>query len=146
MALLRAATHIEAPPEWVWKLLVDWEGSSAWMVDATTVGVVGERREGAGTRIRAVTRIAGAPLADEMIVERWEPGRLVQIRHLGWPIRGVGWFELAPSGLGTRFEWAEEIDPPLGPLGEVGATLLRPYLERMLRRSAAQLKRLAESG
>jgi hypothetical protein len=66
------------------------------------------------------------------------------MRHLGWPIRGVAWFELTPTSLGTRFEWAEEIDPPLGPLGELGGAVLRGPLERVLRKSVATLKRLAE--
>lgn len=145
MAFLRAVTHVEAPPRRVWPLLADWERESEWMVDATTIEVVGERREGSGTRIRAITTIAGVPLPDEMIVERWEPERLILMRHVGRPIRGVAWFALAPTDHGTRFEWAEEIDPPFVPLGELGAAVLRDGLEGMLRRSVAKLKRLAEA-
>lgn len=147
MAFLGARTHIAAPPERVWDLLRDWEGQAAWMVDATECAVVGDRREGVGTRVRAVTTFAGGiPVADPMEVTRWEEGRLIEIRHLGRVVRGMGWFELSPTPWGTRFEWAEEIDPPLGPLGELGAAVARPALEGMLRASLARLKRLAESG
>lgn len=145
MAFLRALVHIEAPPERVWELVAGWERQAEWMVDATSVVVLTARREGVGTRIRAVTTVAGIPVADPMEVTRWEPGRLVEVRHLGWPIRGIAWFDLRPSLTGTWFEWAEELDPPLGPLGEAGATVLRGALERMLGRSLATLKRLAES-
>lgn len=144
MALLRVVTHIEAPPDRVWALLENWEGSTEWMVDATTVEVLGERRSGVGTRIRAVSVIAGIPLTDTMEVIRWEEGRLIEVRHLGRPIRGIAWFELRPTAHGTRFEWAEELDPPAGPLGELGALLLRRAIERVLRRSVSRLKRAAE--
>ena len=146
MALFRVATHIEAPAARVWEILCDWEGSEAWMVDATTVEVLGSQRTGVGTRVRAVTRIAGVPLVDVMEVVGWEDGRLIQVMHHGWPIRGLAWFELRPTPEGgTWFEWAEELDPPLGPLGELGGLVLRPAIERVLRRSLAKLKRLAES-
>jgi len=117
------------------------------MVDATSVEVLGEQRTGVGTRIRAVTRIAGIPLVDEMEVVRWEEGRLIEVMHRGRPIRGLAWFELRPSPQGgTWFEWAEELDPPLGPVGELGGVLLRPAIEWVLRRSLARFRRLAEAG
>ena len=146
MARFSVVTHIDAPPERVWALIADWEGSTAWMVDATTVEVLGEPREGVGTRIRAVTKIAGVPLTDMMEVVEWEPNRLIGVMHRGWPIRGLAWFELRDAGDGTTlFEWAEELDPPLGPLGELGGALLRRPIERVLRKSATKLKALAEA-
>ena len=66
--------------------------------------------------------------------------------HVGWPIRGLAWFEVAPSNGGTWFDWGEELDPPLGPLGELGGRILRKPIERVLGKSAAKLKRLAEAG
>lgn len=145
MARFRVEAHIDAPPSRVWELLKDWEGSAAWMVDATTVEVLGEQRTGIGTRVRAVTRIAGIPLTDLMEVVGWEEGRLISVMHHGWPIRGLAWFALHPTeDGGTRFEWAEELDPPLGPLGELGGRVLRSPIERVLRKSLTKLKRLAE--
>jgi uncharacterized protein YndB with AHSA1/START domain len=137
--------HIEAPLSTVWELLADWEGSAAWMVDATTVTVLGEQREGVGTRIRAVTKIAGISLTDEMEVVSWEPERLIAVMHHRYPIRGLAWFSTTPAGDGTRFEWSEELDPPLGPVGELGGLIFRPWIERVLARSAAKLKRIAET-
>jgi carbon monoxide dehydrogenase subunit G len=145
MPLYRVTMRIDAPVERVWELLCDWEGSEAWMVDATTVEVLTPQREGVGTRVRAVTIVAGVPLTDEMLVTRWEPQRLIEVRHLRAPIKGVAWFELSPDGRATRFEWGEELDPPLGPLGELGGLIVRKPIERMLRRSAAKLRALAES-
>ncbi|MFN2613988.1 MAG: SRPBCC family protein [Actinomycetota bacterium] len=144
MAFFRVTARIEAPPSRVWEVLRDWEGSAGWMVDATTVDVLSPQREGAGTRVRAITRIAGVALTDVMIVTRWEPPRLLEVQHVGWPIRGLAWFELAPDAGATRFEWAEELDPPLGPLGELGGTVLRAPIERMLRRSLVKLRAVCE--
>jgi uncharacterized protein YndB with AHSA1/START domain len=146
VAYFRVLTKIEAPAGRVWELLADWEGSSAWMVDATTVEVLGEQRAGVGTRVKAITRIAGVPLTDVMEVFEWEPNRVLGVKHEGWPIRGLAWFELREPGDGTTlFEWAEELDPPLGPLGELGGAILRRPIERVLRKSAAKLKALAEA-
>jgi len=116
------------------------------MVDATTVEVLGETRRGIGTRVKAVTKIAGAPITDVMEVVGWEEGRLITVAHNGWPIRGLAWFELRPDpNGGTWFEWAEELDPPLGPLGELGGRVLKRPIERVLAKSAAKLKALAEN-
>jgi uncharacterized protein YndB with AHSA1/START domain len=146
MARFAVSIHIDAPPERVWDVLADWEGSAAWMVDATVVEVVGTQREGVGTRVRAVTRIAGVPLTDKMIVTRWEPGSLIQVIHVGWPIRGPAWFELTPEGGGTLFHWVEELDPPLGPVGEAGARLLRRPIEGVLLASARRFANLVVPG
>ncbi len=145
MAYFRVTATIDAKPARVWELLADWEGSAAWMVDATTVEVVGEQRAGVGTRVRAVTRIAGIALEDRLEVVGWQEDRLLAVMHVGWPIRGLAWFEIGPTEHGTWFEWAEELDPPLGPLGELGGRILRRPIERVLGKSLAKLKRLAET-
>jgi carbon monoxide dehydrogenase subunit G len=144
MARFRVVTHIDASPERVWSLLADWEGSVEWMVDATTVEVLGEQREGAGTKVRAVTRIAGIGLTDVMTVTVWEPAERLEVVHEGWPIRGPAWFGMTPEAGGTRFEWVEDLEAPLGPLGELGGRVLRAPIERVLRKSLVKLKRLAE--
>jgi uncharacterized protein YndB with AHSA1/START domain len=144
VARFEVALRIDAPIERVWDVLADWEGSAEWMVDATTVEVAGDQREGVGTRVRAVTRVAGVKLVDEMTVTRWEPPHVLIVRHHRAPIRGVAWWELQRDGDGTAFTWVEELDPPLGPLGELGGMVLRRPIESMLARSAAKLKAVAE--
>jgi hypothetical protein len=145
MALFRVVLHVDAPPARVWDLLTDWEGSTEWMVDATTVEVLPGPREGVGTRVRAVTTIAALiPITDIMEVTRWEPGRLIQVRHERRPIKGPAWFAIYPENGGTRFEWGENLEPPLGFLGEIGARILRRPIEAVLRASADKLRTLAE--
>lgn len=145
MSLFAVATRIEAPVARVWDCLLDWEGSAAWMVDATTVEVVGTQRTGVGTRVRAVTRVAGFPLVDEMEVVGWWDQRVIQVMHHRAPIKGLAWFALSPVGTAaTRFEWGEDLVPPLGVLGKAGAFALRPPIEALLRASARKLKAVAE--
>lgn len=147
MSVFRVVVRIEAPPHRVWAALLDWEGSAAWMVDATIVEVIGHQREGVGTRVRAVTRVAGVPLTDHMEVVGWWQERLIQVQHHRPPIVGLAWFALAPldDGAATRFEWGEDLTPPLGALGRVGARVLRTPIEAMLRSSAMKLKGVVES-
>ncbi len=145
MARFAVSLTIDAPPERVWELLADWEGSEAWMVDATTVRVLGDRREGAGTRVEAITRIAGVALKDVMTVRTWEPPRLMLVEHHRAPIRGVAWFEVTRApGARSHLDWVEELDPPLGPLGELGGLLLKRPIEAVLTTSARKLKAIAE--
>ena len=148
MATVEVSVHIEEPAERVWSVLADWEGQPRWMQDARSVEVVGEQRTGSGVRLRVATDIAaGIVVSDEMVTTEWEPHRVIGVRHTGWLIRGVGAFELEPTPHGTLFTWWEEIDPPLGPLGDVATSIaVVPFVRRVFRRSLAALKQLCEQG
>jgi hypothetical protein len=146
MARVEATTHIEASPERVWEVLVDWEGQAAWMVDADSVTVLSPHREGPDVTIRALTRLGPAAVRDDMAVTDWQEHRLIAIRHLGLLIRGVGAWELTPTAHGTRFVWWEELELPLGQLGELaGNAIVAPWVKRNFRASLAGLKRVCES-
>lgn len=143
---LAVETTIGAPVARVWDLLLDWEGSAAWMVDATTVEVIGSQREGVGTRVRAVTRVAGIPLTDIMLVTAWEPQRLIEVEHQRWPIKGPARFILEATESGTRFRWEEDLVAPFGQVGEAAGRVLCRPLEALLRKSILRFRRLAEQG
>lgn len=146
MARIEAATHIEAPPARVWAVLVDWETQPEWMADARSVVVTSERREGIGVVLRCRTAIGVVLVNDDMAVTEWAPPRVLGVRHLGRIIHGVGAFELVPTPDGTHLTWWEEVDPPLGALGEaVTAAVVAPLVGRVFRGSLASLKRLCES-
>lgn len=138
-------THIEAPPERVWAVLVDWESQARWMVDARTVTVLGERREGVGTRLRCPTALFGVvEVDDELEVIEWHPPTTLGVRHSGWLIRGVAAFELDRTDHGTHVRWWEEIVAPLGGVGELAAPLVERMVARVFTRSLAGLKRVVE--
>lgn len=147
MARIEVSTHIETPVGRVWEVLTDWEAQPAWMVDARSVAITSEHRHGPGVVLRCRTDIvAGLVITDEMETTEWVERRIVGVRHTGWLVRGVGAFELEPTDAGVHFTWWEEVDAPLGPIGEVAATLLVvPYVRRIFRRSLSNLKRVCET-
>ena len=131
MLLYRAVVRIDAPPERVWDWLRDWDRSSRWIL-GTTVEVVGAQREGIGARTRAMT------------VTRWDPPRLLEVRHHKRPVLGDAWFEVVPDGAGARVEWVEDLELPFGRVGELVGSLARAPVEWGLRKSLVNLKSVIE--
>lgn len=146
MARIEASTHIQAPVARVWDVLCDWEAQPVWMRDARSVEVTSPHRTGPEVVLRCRTAIAGILVTDTMVTTEWEEQRIIGVRHTGWPIRGVGAFEVAPTPHGTHFTWWEEITVPLWAVGEAVATLVVvPPVRRVFRRSVAGLKRVCET-
>jgi uncharacterized membrane protein len=144
---LEVDRHVDAPRAVVWRVLTDWERQPEWMLDAKSVEVLTPEREGVGVTIRCPTNLLGVTVEDVMRVTAWREQEELEVTHLGRIITGSGAFLLfdAPDG-GTRIEWWEEVDPPLGALGEWGATtLVLPILKRIFGRSLSRLARLAEA-
>ncbi|MGI9017431.1 MAG: SRPBCC family protein [Euzebya sp.] len=151
MARVEERVHIHRPLDHVWSVLTDWESQSEWMADAHSVTVTSPHRAGLGVTIRVPTDIAlGLVVMDEMQVTEWVVRRKIGVRHTGRFIKGTGAFELQPTvtpagGGGTLFTWSEQIDAPLGRLGDA---ILRytavPYVARVFRRSLRALKAVAE--
>jgi hypothetical protein len=147
MARIEACVDIHAPVERVWDVLVDWEGQPRWMVDARRVTVLSPHREGLNVLVRCLTGLK-PPLvvADDMITTEWYEHSTIGVRHLGKLIRGYGAFDLEPVPTGTRFVWWEEVDPPLGLIGEaVTSMLIVPLVNRLFQASLARLKALCEA-
>lgn len=143
---LEVERRVEAPREAVWDVLTRWELQPDWMLDAKAVHVLTPQREGLGVTLRCPTNLLGVTVQDVMRVTGWREPAYLEVTHLGDVITGHGAFELTalPDGA-TRLVWWEEVDPPLGPLGEWGAsTLVLPVLRRIFSRSLARLAALAE--
>lgn len=144
---LEVTTEAAAPRRVVWEVLTRWEDQPRWMRDAKEVHVTSTHRVGVGVELSCPTNLLGFTVDDRMRVTRWEDERVLEVTHLGRIITGTGAFELtelAPDR--TRIDWWEEIDPPLGALGELGARLLvLPIIRRIFRGSLAALARLAEA-
>lgn len=143
---LEVSVDVAAPPQQVWDTLVAWERQPEWMVDAMSVEVLTSAREGVGVTIRCPTNLLGVTVEDVMLVTGWRAPAYLEVTHIGRIITGRGAFELtATSPATTRLLWWEEIDPPLGALGEWGARRLAlPVLRRIFGRSLRNLARLAE--
>lgn len=138
--------HVFAPPDVVWDVLTDWERQATWMQDARSVRVVGAQREGRGVRIVCPTDLLGVVVEDRMVVTEWQPPERLGVRHVGRVITGDAVFMLEPTDVGTLVIWEEDVDPPLGPLGEVGARLVvRPFVRRVFERGLAAFAAICEN-
>lgn len=145
LARIEVSTHMEAPPQHVWAVLVDWERQAEWMVDASRIDVVSGAREGVGVLLRCRTDILGVGVNDDLVVTEWSPARVLGVQHLGWVIRGVAAIELTPTPYGTHVTWWEEADIPFGVVGEtVASPVVVPWVHRVFRRNLANLKRICE--
>ncbi|GGI08867.1 SRPBCC family protein [Egicoccus halophilus] len=144
---LEVVQDVAAPRARVWDVLTTWERQPDWMLDAKAVEVLTPAREGVGVTLRCPTNLLGVTVQDVMRVTGWEAPGYLEVTHLGSIITGTGAFVLTPLGEDvTRVTWWEQIDPPLGRLGEWGAsTLVLPVLRRIFGRSLARLAALAES-
>jgi hypothetical protein len=141
--------EIDAAPERIWAAVTDWERQSEWMLatDVRTVDGPARRLHG-----RLVAR-NGLPLpggrhvgvVDTMVITEWEPPRRIVVQHTGRIVRGPGIFEIEPRGDGALFTWTERLYPPFGPLGEVGAWLIRPFFLAGVRYSLRRFARFAEA-
>jgi carbon monoxide dehydrogenase subunit G len=143
---LEVSVEAAAPRQVVWDVLTHWERQSEWMLDAKSVEVLTPERDGVGVTIRCPTNLLGVTVEDVMRVTAWSPPALLEVTHLGRIITGSGAFELVELGPHrTRIDWWEEVSPPLGAVGEWGAsTLVLPILRRIFTRSLTNLARLAE--
>lgn len=147
MARIEASTHIEAAPQRVWDVLVDWERQADWMADARSVVVRSHDREGIGVTVRCRTNILGFVVNDDLEVTDWAEPTTLGMRHLGPLIQGAGAFELTATPYGTRVVWWEEAEVPLGAVGDaVAGLVVVPWVNRVFRRSLARLKRTCENG
>jgi hypothetical protein len=144
---LEVERTVQAPRQVVWDVLTRWERQPEWMLDAKEVHVLTPEREGVGVTLRCPTNLLGVTVQDVMRVTGWREPEYLEVTHLGTVITGYGAFELEAEGAGrTRLLWWEEVDPPLGAVGEWGAsTLVLPVLKRIFGRSLARFARLAEA-
>jgi carbon monoxide dehydrogenase subunit G len=126
--------------EEAWTALLDWERQADWMLDADSVTVVSEQREGVGVRLAVRTRLFGVPAFTEpMEVVEWDPPRRVAIRH-GSVVAGTGVWTLEPIEGGTRFTWRECVSLAVPFVGDLAAVLYRPVMRALMDRSMRGLR------
>jgi carbon monoxide dehydrogenase subunit G len=143
--MITISIRYETPPERVWDQLADLGSHAGWMADAQSVEFVTAQREGLGTRMRVPTRIGPLRTKDLMTVVEWEPGKAIAVEHVG-AVSGVGRFEIAGEGTGTRLTWSETLRFPWWLGGPVGAWLAGPVLRRVWKGNLERLGHRLLSG
>jgi uncharacterized protein YndB with AHSA1/START domain len=142
---IEVARTMPGPPEVVWELITDWEHQDDWMLEASDFVVTSQRRAGVGVEAEATIRIAGLTTRDRVRVVAWEPNRMLSIEHHGW-VAGRGELHLTPLGASlTHLYWREVLKPPLGPLGALGLSVLKPLLWRTFERDLRVLESLVRA-
>jgi hypothetical protein len=132
---LTMRVDVNAPPETVFAAATDWERQGEWML-GTTVRVRRGDGRSVGSQLEAVTGIRGIGVTDSMQITVWEAPARCEMRHLGRVVRGTGIFAVQPhGGEAATFEWTEQLELPLGVLGELAWPLVRPVFGWGLRRS-----------
>jgi carbon monoxide dehydrogenase subunit G len=125
----------------VWDQLSDLSSHAEWMTDAESIEFVSEQRAGVGTRMRVLTKVGPLRTTDVMEIMEWEKPRLIVVRHEG-RVAGVGRFELAPAGDGTRLTWQEDLTLPGG---RIAGFLARPVLRAVWNRNLGRFRARLES-
>jgi hypothetical protein len=132
---LTMRVDVNAPPETVFAAATDWERQGEWML-GTTVRVRRGDGRSVGSQLEAVTGIRGIGVTDSMQITVWDAPARCEMRHLGRVVRGTGIFAVQPhGGEAATFEWTEQLELPLGVLGELAWPLVRPVFGWGLRRS-----------
>lgn len=146
---LEVETVVNAPRQHVWNVLTEWERQPEWMLDAKDVVIMTPQRTGNGVTLRCPTNLLGFTVQDIMRVTDWDPPKRLAVTHLGKIITGSGAFVLSDGDTPdtTHIMWEEEIDPPLGIVGEYGARIfVLPIIRRIFSRSLKNLAELCETG
>jgi Polyketide cyclase / dehydrase and lipid transport len=137
---------LPVPPALAWVTLTDWERQATWMRDADSVLVEPGRRSGVGTRLAVRTRVLGLPVFTERLdVVVWEPPTRLVVAHRSF-VHGTGEWALEPAGAGSRFRWTEDLSIARSALGRPALAAYRPFMRRLMQRSAINLRREIERG
>ena len=125
--------------------MVDWDRQSQWMLGTTARATV-NGGIGLGGGIEAFTGIGPLGFRDPMVITEWEPPWRCTVRHTGRVVRGTGAFEVfSLPGDRSRVVWSEQLDLPLGRLGQLGWPLAKPALVAGVRASLTKLARSVET-
>lgn len=137
---VEASTHLPVLPEDAWGVLLRWEDQARWIRDADSVRVLSPHREGPGVRIAVRNRVFNVPLfTEELEVTGWDPPSRLEMTHRSF-VRGVGTWELAPEGPGSRFTWVEDLSLPIPLVGELALLVYRPFMRHLMRGAMRDLR------
>ncbi len=107
-------THnFAAPPQRVWKDMLDWEGHGDW-VPATRVEIDSGDPHQVGGRFTGYTGIGPLMLVDRMEVAEitWDATTSTgycKVNKIGPVLSGTAGFTVSPHGSGSRIEWFENV-------------------------------------
>lgn len=140
-----ASTRVIAPIDRVWAFVIDPERVLSFMSGVTRWEVEGDRRTGLGARYRVLFRVGAAEIGGLIeVVEFEEPRELAWTSVLGIDQRGRWRLRELPGGH-TKLELRMAYGVAgSGPSGWIAERVAAPTVNRHLRRTLSQLKRMIE--
>lgn len=140
------SVDVEASAEQVFAAVVQWSGQDSW-IPFTTVRAGRNAGVGVGGEIAAYTGIGPIGFLDTMVITRWEVPRRVDVLHTGNFVKGIGIMTVRPLGpKRARFYWAEDLEIPLGALGQIGWQLVKPAFAVGMKAALGRFAHLVEQG
>ena len=117
------------------------------MHDALSIELLQDGPIGVGSKMRVPTQILFFRTVDIMEVTEFDPPKRWTVLHRGL-VTGEGTFllENSPSPGTTIVEWHERLAAPLGRLGRLGMTVMRPVLRRQFQANLERFRELCEKG
>lgn len=138
---VEATVDVPASVEDVFAAMIDLPSQDDWMLGTRLFALDGDTDvPGVGSKIAALTGLAGFGVLDTMTVTAYDPPHRWETSHTGNAIKGVGIFTVERHPKGARVTWAEEVELPFGLVGRIGWTVAKPLVRWGL---ATSLRRLS---
>jgi carbon monoxide dehydrogenase subunit G len=148
MSLVSLSTHIAAPPEEVWKVVMDPHRLGEWVTIHRALRQADGGHPQVGYEMEQQVHLRGVSLDVHWRLVQCRPCKLAVWEGRG-PARSHAHTEYAlhAEGDGTRFDYRNEFRPPLGPVGALASrALVGGMPEREARRTIERLRALLEDG
>jgi uncharacterized protein YndB with AHSA1/START domain len=145
MEHLELDVMVDAPVDRVFAAMADWEAQGQWML-GTKVRTTGGDGVGVGATLEAFTGVGSLGFLDTMVITEWDPPHRVVVEHTGKVVRGLGVMEVfeLPDNR-SRFVWSEKLELPLGAVGKLGWSVVRPAFALGVQRSLDQFAQLVST-
>ncbi len=133
---------VDARPERVWEVALDWPRQSEWIWATRVTG-----GHGPGAEVTGRTGVGPVGFTDTMVITEWDPPRRCTLAHTGRVVRGTGMFEVSARGGGSELRWTEHLLLPLpAVLGRAAGWVIRPLARWALNSSLRRFARLLMAG
>lgn len=147
MSLVTASVHINAPPEEVWRVVMDPKRLGDWVTIHRTLMRADDGPPRVGFTMDQRLHLRGVNLEVHWTLVQCKPDELAVWEGRG-PARSRAHTEylLSREDSGTRFDYRNEFRSPLGPIGAlVSRALVGGIPQREANRTLARLRSHIES-
>lgn len=146
MSVVTLSTLLAAPPEAVWKTVMDPDRLGEWVTIHRALRWADKGSPRVGYEMEQQVHLRGVSLDIRWRLVECRPCRLAVWEGRG-PARSRAHTEYAlrPEGDGTHFDYRNEFRPPLGPVGALASrALVGGMPEREAQRTIERLRELVE--